>query len=389
MSAYLGRLSDKIGRIPLLRLNNLAAGLPIIALYLSDAQSAEIYFSAFVFSGFLTCGTFQIVAYVADCTLPENRTRDFGYLGAVSGLAFVGTPLITAFATDLSHQTLFLISLIVQIMCGIYIEVILPESLMRRLETEDEAVGNENISRFEFWHAAFKLVRENRLVAWLAVYILFTVLPEQGVVEIVLVYLTDVLGLTKDEGTRFLGLYLSLTGIGVFVSQSLLMWILTKQIGLGSIGLLVVSTLANIGHLLVYAYLSLTHSETMAFSNVALTTFMFVGLPASNSLLSGEVEATQQGLALGTLDSIRSLVGAFGPVLFSSMYSYFGRRHDFPQAPFLFGACFASLALLVLLGPLWRHKKSVDAGNEERLLGPAVMDIPQSIHIPLLEPEVV
>lgn len=378
VSAYLGKLSDQIGRVPLLRINNIGLLLPTLALYFTNGQSALAYFTTYLLSGFVSCSSFQTVAYVADCTPAESRTRHFGYLGAVSGLAFVATPLVTAFASGLSNNSLFLISICLQVLCGLYIELVLPESLTLRPESEVLLAEDAEVTRessFIFWHDAWDLVKTNRTLYWLAVYTLFTALPEQGVVEIVLIYLTDVLGLSKTDMRRFLGLYLSLTGVGVFVAQSLLLWIFLSKLHVGPVGLMIISTLANIGHLLVYAGLSLTHSETMAFSNVAMTTFMFVGLPAANSLLSAEVDASQQGLAMGTLDSIRSLVGAFGPVMFSVLYAYFGETHDFPQAPFLFGAAFASFALLVILGPLRRNKKSTAEDDDNVITEPILTSI--------------
>jgi MFS family permease len=154
----------------------------------------------------------------------------------------------------------------------------------------------------------------------------------------------------------------------VFFSQSVLMWILMKKLHLSPIGLLAISSIANVGHLLVYASLSLNHSETVAYSNILLTSFMFIGLPASNAYLSSKIDATQQGLAMGTLDSVRSLVGSFGPILFSFLYSYFGENYSFPQAPFLFGAVFASFSPLVILGPLRLHAKRTAMQSEDNIV---------------------
>jgi MFS family permease len=110
VSAFLGRLSDRIVRKPLLRISNVGSLLPVLALYFTNGESALAYYAAFVMSGFVTSGSFQIVAYVADCTPVEDRARHFGYLGAVSGLAFIATPLVSAFASSISYSTLFLAS---------------------------------------------------------------------------------------------------------------------------------------------------------------------------------------------------------------------------------------------------------------------------------------
>ena len=354
VSTYLGRLSDRIGRVPMLRISNIGAIIPVLALYFTDGQSAWAYYSTFVLSGFVTGGTFQMVAYVADCSPPELRARNFGFIGAVQGLALIMSPLLTAFTTSMNNSVLFLVSAIILFLNGLWIELVLPESLgvLREYTATEEEQGS-----YSSFTSALNLLKKNRLVLWLTVYVIFTALPEQGVVEIVLIYMDDVLGLQGEERRRFSAVFLSFTGFGVFISQTLFMWVLMKLMKLGSIGLLIISTIANVAHMLVYASLSLNHSESIAYSNIALTSLMFVGLPASNAMLSKKTEASEQGLAMGTLDSVRSLVGAFGPVFFSSLYSFFGERNGFPEAPFLFGAAFASCAMLIVLGPLRRTEK--------------------------------
>jgi DHA1 family tetracycline resistance protein-like MFS transporter len=362
VSAYLGRVSDRVGRVPMLRLNNIGSMLPILALYFTNGESALAYYFTFVLSGFVSVGPFQAVAYVADCSPVELRARYFGYLGAIQGLALVTTPLVTAFLSGLSNNDLFIISGLMLAINGLWIEFVLPESL--GVLQEPDHINQQG----SFWKAAVRLVRYNDTVFWLALCIFFTALPEQGVVEIVLMYLVDVLGLDTAEGRKFSALFLSFTGIGVFVSQTLLMWIFITKLHLGPIWLMFISTVANIVHLLVYASLSLNHSEMVAYANIGITTFMFVGLPAGNAMLSKKTHPAEQGLAMGTLDSIRSLVGSFGPVLFSFLYSFFGERNGFPQAPFLVGAAFASLGLLVILGPLRNSEKTVSNLDDREAL---------------------
>lgn len=346
VSPYLGQLSDRIGRRPLLRLNNIANMLPVAGLWISKGESPTAYFVPFVASGLLASGQFQMVAYVVDCSEPGDRTRYFGYLGAVQGVALTLSELFAAFANSVDNMDLFVISFVLMLLNGLWIDLVLPESLVARQDDESPPVASSQKP------VGWSLLTKNTYVAWLALFTFLTTLPEQGVVEIVIIYMVDMLRLNQDQVRHFSALYLCFSGLGLIVAQTLFIYVFTKLLKFGPIGLLVVSNVANVLHMFIYASIALNHSETVAFLNILVTSLMFLGLPAGNALLSKRTKESEQGLAMGTLDSIRSLVGAFGPVLLSYLYFYFGDKYNAPQAPFLFGSIFASLALVVVLGPL-------------------------------------
>jgi len=79
---------------------------------------------------------------------------------------------------------------------------------------------------------------------------------------------------------------------------------------------------------------------------------MFVGATQANTLLSQHMHASEQGFAMGTLDSVRSLVGACGPLLFSQLFSLCGKQWDAPQVPFVVGMFLVAAAIGVITGPL-------------------------------------
>ena len=86
----LGRLSDKLGRKPVLMVSQLGtcAGLVIMAF----AQRIEWLFVGRMLDG-LTAGNLSIAqAYIADVTKPEKRTRAFALIGIAFGLGFLIGP---------------------------------------------------------------------------------------------------------------------------------------------------------------------------------------------------------------------------------------------------------------------------------------------------------
>jgi DHA1 family tetracycline resistance protein-like MFS transporter len=87
-----GRLSDRIGRRPVL-LWSIAASSVGMAL-LGLAPSLLLLIGARVWSGIATANIAVAQAYVADVTPPEGRARGMGIIGIAFGLGFILGPFI-------------------------------------------------------------------------------------------------------------------------------------------------------------------------------------------------------------------------------------------------------------------------------------------------------
>src|SRR3989442_3348969 len=95
-TAWLGGLSDRIGRRPILLTTMLfnAAGYVLFAF----APSYAVLFVARVISGFASGNISAAQAYVADITPPAERARGMGTIGAAFGIRFVLGPMIAGLA---------------------------------------------------------------------------------------------------------------------------------------------------------------------------------------------------------------------------------------------------------------------------------------------------
>ena len=87
-----GRLSDRIGRRPvlLMTLIGMAGG----SLLLAVADSLAMLFAVRIATGFMAGNISTAFAYVADITRPEARARGMGIVGAAFGLGFIAGPAI-------------------------------------------------------------------------------------------------------------------------------------------------------------------------------------------------------------------------------------------------------------------------------------------------------
>ena len=89
---FLGRLSDRYGRRPILLFSLAGASLSYILMGLTD--SLVLLFLARAFGGFMAGNIGAAFAYIADITTTENRAKGMGLIGAAFGLGFIIGPAI-------------------------------------------------------------------------------------------------------------------------------------------------------------------------------------------------------------------------------------------------------------------------------------------------------
>ncbi len=87
-----GRLSDRIGRRPVLMISLSGSVISHIALALST--SVTMIFLSRIFMGIFAATVPTAMAYISDITSPEERTKGMGMVGAAFGLGFIIGPAI-------------------------------------------------------------------------------------------------------------------------------------------------------------------------------------------------------------------------------------------------------------------------------------------------------
>jgi len=101
-----GRLSDKIGRRPVLLISTAGAAISYAMFALAAAPGLSpnvalcILLGSRVFAGLCGANISVASAYIADVTPPEKRSRGMGFIGMAFGLGFILGPVIGALSAS-------------------------------------------------------------------------------------------------------------------------------------------------------------------------------------------------------------------------------------------------------------------------------------------------
>jgi MFS transporter, DHA1 family, tetracycline resistance protein len=103
-----GRLSDRIGRRPVMLISNLGAAgsyaLFAIACSLSGTTGLVWILISRIFAGICGANLSVASAYIADISPPEKRTARMGLIGMAFGLGFIFGPALGAFSIEIFHS---------------------------------------------------------------------------------------------------------------------------------------------------------------------------------------------------------------------------------------------------------------------------------------------
>lgn len=123
----LGKLSDKIGRRPLILVTQLLTA--VAYLMFSFSTTFWILFFSRLLAGLGGSNIAVAQAYIADITSKDERTKGMGIIGAAFGLGFVFGPLIGAFLSKYGYAVAGYGSAAFSLMAFVFAYFKLPESL--------------------------------------------------------------------------------------------------------------------------------------------------------------------------------------------------------------------------------------------------------------------
>ncbi|UJJ55553.1 TCR/Tet family MFS transporter [Rhodanobacter thiooxydans] len=325
-----GALSDRYGRRPVILISNL--GLAVDFVVLALAPALWLLFAARILLG-MTAASFSTAnAYIADIMPKEKRATAFGILGSAFGLGFIIGPGVGGFLGGIALRLPFWVAAALALGNFLYGCFILPESLPKERRT----------ARLELHSAhpfgSLKLLRSHPQVLGLAV-VLFLVYLAHYVLQTVFVLYADY---RYHWGPQAVGYVLMLVGACDGAVQALLTGRLAPRFGERRV--LLAGMLFGVGAFLV---MGAADTGGVFLLGVPLLALWGLAMPPIQSIMTQQVDPSEQGRLQGAIGSLGSFAGIFGPYLFAQIFAL----SIAPSSPVhLPGVAFALSAALMLAG---------------------------------------
>lgn len=323
-----GRLSDRIGRKPILALT--CIGLGASYLLLAFADSLALVAASRIFGGFMAGNIATAQAYVADITTPATRARGLGVLGAAFGLGFIIGPalgglLAGADAAEADFVSPALAAMALSFAAALGVIVFLKESLPKDVRAHEQ----RPTTRDKFAAA----LRRRALLLFAATG--FLVITAWAQFETVFALWTSAI---FGYGPREIGLILALMGAANVAVQGLFIGALTARFGERRLALAAIV-------LFVAGYLAAAASADLPLLLLSCLALAFASAlfnPSVASLVSQEAGENERGAALGAYQSATALGRVAGPAFSGALFALW------PSLPYLVAAVLAAPALLLV-----------------------------------------
>lgn len=325
----LGVLSDRFGRRPVLLISLL--GTAVGYFIFGFAASLPVLFLARILDGVTGANISTAQATIADVSKPEDRSRNFGMIGAAFGLGFILGPALGGLLSQISLQApaFFAGGLsLLNVIAGYFI---LPETLPAERRTHGP-ITLAQINPFGSLTRAFALPAiAPLLAATFAFNFAFAGLQSNFSL---FTFARFAWGPAQNAALfAFLGV------VGV-VMQGFLVRRMIPRFGdrrLAIAGLVLQSAM--------YGLLAFAPAGWMLYPITGLVSVgSAVTTPTLTGMVSNGVSAREQGMIMGVVGSVNSLTRVFGPLWAGAAFDYAS-----PGAPYWTGALWIAAALVITL----------------------------------------
>ncbi|MBV8659017.1 MAG: TCR/Tet family MFS transporter [Burkholderiales bacterium] len=293
----LGALSDRFGRRPVLLIS--IFGLGTSFLVTAMASSLTTLWLIRILSG-ATGASFSVAgAYMADISPPEERGKSFGLIGAAFGMGFVFGPMLGGLLSTYDIRLPFYVASGLSLVNWLYGFFVLPESLPQ------ERRSPFSFARANPFAALGHLSRLHGVGGLIGVFAL-TVLAQFILQNTWVLYTTFRFGWKPHEN----GIALFIVGIVGAVVQGGLQGKLLARFGEVRLALMGITS----GAIAYLLYGSATQGWMMyciIFGNM----LAFAAGPALQAIVSKQVDPREQGLTMGSLNAINSVMMVVAPLL--------------------------------------------------------------------------
>lgn len=331
-SPVIGGLSDRFGRRPVLLMSLLGLGLDYLIMYFAPSLTWLVLGRCV--AGMFGASYSTAMAYIADISTSENKTRNFGMVGAAFGVGFIIGPAIGGFLGEVGVRVPFLAAAGVSLLNVIYGLIVLKETL----PVEKRRPFN--------WKRANPIGAVIQIGKYKQLGFLFTVIflyyLAGTAIQFTWVYMTKE-KFSWSEGD--VGLSLAVVGIFVAIVQGGLAGTFSKKYGD-----IKTSYFSLVMFIISAAAIGVATEGWMLF--VLMLPYALTGLagPAIQSIMSNNTADSEQGELQGIITSVMSLSEIIGPILMMGLYSW--TTVGLSKSERIYGTPYFAASLLVIAGLL-------------------------------------
>jgi MFS transporter, DHA1 family, tetracycline resistance protein len=321
---FLGGLSDRTGRRPVLVVCLLGASFAYLLLGL--AETLFLLFAAVVLAGAAGGTQATAQAYIADSTSPENRARGLGLIGAAFGLGLMAGPAMGGLLSLYSLHAPAFAAAALALCNAAFGFLVLPESLPPGLRTPTPLRRLNPLSQL-------RGVLGIGGIRWFLLAVFLLNLSFAGLLTNFPLFSNARFGWDAPANAFFF----AFVGACAVLTQGLLIGRLQPRFGeerllLGGLSVMAV----GLGLVAVVPYGPLLYPVVGA-----LAVGVGLAIPTLTALISRRVSGREQGRVMGGLQAVISVTLIVGPVAAGLAFDGLG-----VPAPYWIGALLAALALL-------------------------------------------
>jgi DHA1 family tetracycline resistance protein-like MFS transporter len=339
----IGGLSDRFGRRPVLLI-----ALVVMAFdYVLMAVAGTIWLLVIgrIIGGITAATQSTASAYMADISKPEDKSANFGLIGAAFGMGFVLGPLMGGLLAEYGTRAPFWAAAVLAGANAIFGYFALPETVTDQIRRPFSLRRANPLGAFK--HIG-QLPGLGRLMGMSFIYgIAFFVYPS------IWAYFGK---LQFGWGPGMIGLSLGAFGIGIAIVQGVLIRPILARIGERN------AVLLGLGvDVVAFVALGFVTNGWIALALTPLTALGSIAGPALQGIMSRTAPDDQQGELQGALTSINAVASIAAPLAMTQVFFYFTHENApiyLPGAPFILSAILVVGAIGVYLPAL--RKKQAD-----------------------------
>ncbi|CAI8045628.1 Hippocampus abundant transcript 1 protein [Geodia barretti] len=281
--------------------------------------SPVAYFVAVAISGVFAV-TFSIVfAYVADCTIEDDRSSAYGLVSATFAASLVISPALGTWIEDHTHgqAQVILLATMITIFNLVFIVFMVPESLPEksRKASWGAPITWEQADPF----AALRKATTDWRLLHLSVVVFLSYLPEAGQYSCFFLYLKQVLASLMYAVVGF-----SLGQVAIFIAVLCVTSVVAQTAGLtllmslvGNKYCIIVGLFLQATQLVIYGISTSTWLMWVAGMLAASASIIY---PAISAMVSRNAEPEQQGVVLGILTGWLCITNMLSLALYNGYY---------------------------------------------------------------------